>query len=160
VSERKPQIAVIGAGQAEPELLDSAEEVGRLIAEAGATLVCGGLSGVMEGASRGAAQAGGDVIGVLPTNEPRDANEHVTHVVATGVGHARNLAVVGSGDAVIAIGGAWGTLTEIAYARKLNRPVVALKSWPLRDRDDADLGIAETESAAEAVRIAIASLEG
>jgi uncharacterized protein (TIGR00725 family) len=160
MSARKPQIAVVGAGQAGDELLASAEEVGRLIAESGAALVCGGLSGVMDAAAKGAARAGGDVIGVLPGNDPRDANEHVTHVVATGVGHARNLAVVGSGDAVIAVGGAWGTLTEIAFARKLGRPVVALGSWPLRARDDAELGIIEAETPADAVRAAIASLEG
>ncbi len=160
MSERRVQIAVVGAGQADGELADAAEEVGRLIAGSGAALVCGGLSGVMEAASRGAAAAGGDVIGVLPTDDPRDANEHVTHVVATGVGHARNLAVVGSGDAVIAIGGAWGTLSEIGFARKLARPVVALRSWPLRDREDADLGIVDADTPEEAVRMALAALEG
>jgi uncharacterized protein (TIGR00725 family) len=160
VSERGVQIAVIGAAQADDELLEAAEEVGRLVAESGAALVSGGLSGVMDAASRGAAGAGGIVIGVLPGRDPRDANEHVTHVVATGVGHARNLAVVGSGDAVIAIGGAWGTLSEIGFARKLGRPVVALRSWPLRDRAESDLGIIETDSPAEAVKAAIASLEG
>ena len=91
-----------------------AEAVGRGIAEAGAVLVCGGRSGVMEAASRGAREAGGEVIGILPSLETADANEYVTHAVATGVGHARNLAVVASGDAVIAIGGEWGTLSEIA----------------------------------------------
>ncbi len=160
MSGRRVQIAVVGAGQADGELADAAEQVGRLIAESGAALVCGGLSGVMEAASRGAAAAGGDVIGVLPTDDPRDANEHVTHVVATGVGHARNLAVVGSGDAVIAIGGAWGTLSEIAFARRLARPVVALRSWPLRDREDADLGIVDADNPEEAVRMALAALEG
>jgi uncharacterized protein (TIGR00725 family) len=159
LSERAIQIAVIGAAQADEELSAEAEEVGRLIAESGATLVCGGLSGVMEAASRGAAGAGGDVIGVLPTSDPRDANPHVTHVVATGVGHARNLAVVGSGDAVIAIGGAWGTLSEIGFARKLTLPVVALRSWPLRDRADADLGIIDAESPAAAVKAALATLK-
>jgi uncharacterized protein (TIGR00725 family) len=97
------------------------------------------------------------VVGVLPTLSPADANEHVTYAVATGIGHARNLAVVASGDAVIAVGGSWGTLSEIAYARKLDRPVVALQSWPLRDRAGTDLGVAEAETAADAVKAALSS---
>ncbi len=120
-------------------------------------LVCGGLTGVMEAASRGAAEAGGTVLGVLPTLSPADANEYVTHAVATGTGHARNLAVVASGEAVIAVGGEWGTLSEIAYARKLGRPVVALQSWPLRNRAGTDLGIVEAESAEQAVKAALSS---
>ena len=137
------------------ELLRDAEVVGRGLAEAGAVLVCGGRSGVMEAASRGAADAGGTVIGVLPTTELSDANPHVTHAIATGIGHARNLAVVASGGAVIAIGGEWGTLSEIAFARRLERPVVALQSWPLRSRAETDLGIVEAETAEEAVAAAL-----
>src|SRR4051794_29748657 len=87
------------------------------------------MGGVMEAASRGAAEAGGVVIGIVPGESLADANPHCTHVVATGVGHARNLAVVSSGDAVLAIGGEWGTLSEIAFARALGRTVVALGSW-------------------------------
>jgi uncharacterized protein (TIGR00725 family) len=120
-------------------------------------LVCGGLTGVMEAASKGAAEAGGAVLAVLPTLSPADANEFVTHAVATGTGHARNLAVVASGEAVIAVGGEWGTLSEIAYARKLGRPVVALQSWPLRNRAGTDLGIVEAETAEQAVRAALSS---
>jgi uncharacterized protein (TIGR00725 family) len=154
---RAVQISVIGGGQADAEALRDAEAVGRGIAEAGAVLVCGGRAGIMEAASRGASEAGGTVLGVLPTTDPADANPHVTHVVATGVGHARNLAVVGSGDAVIAIGGEWGTLSEIAFARRLERPVVALRSWPLRNRAGTDLGILEAETPADAVRAALAA---
>jgi hypothetical protein len=151
---------VVGAGadDGDPELLTTAEEVGRRIAEAGAVLVTGGLSGVMEAASRGASEAGGTAIGVIPTSDPADANEHVTHVVATGVGQGRNLAVVGSGDAVIAVGGEWGTLSEIALARKLGKPVVALRSWPLKNRAGTDLGIREAETPEEAVEAALSSL--
>ncbi len=152
------QIAVIGAGAGDEELLAAAEEVGRRIAEAGAVLVTGGLSGVMEAASKGASEAGGTAIGVIPTSDPADANEHVTHAVATGVGQARNLAVVGSGDAVIAVGGEWGTLSEIALARKLGKPVVALESWPLRSRTGRDLGIVETDTPEAAVEAALSSL--
>jgi uncharacterized protein (TIGR00725 family) len=150
------QISVIGAGEGDEEILRDAEEVGRGIAEAGAVLVCGGLGGVMEAASRGASEAGGTVLGILPTLSPADANPYVTHAVATGTGHARNLAVVASGDAVIAVGGEWGTLSEIAYARKLGRPVVAIQSWTLRNRAGTDLGIVEAETAEEAVSAALA----
>ncbi len=157
MSRRVVQISVIGASEGDGEILREAEAVGRGIAEAGGVVVCGGLTGVMEAASRGAAQAGGEVVAVLPTLSPADANEHVTYAVATGIGHARNLAVVASGDAVIAVGGSWGTLSEIAYARKLERPVVALQSWPLRDRAGTDLGIVEAENAEQAVKAAMSS---
>jgi uncharacterized protein (TIGR00725 family) len=157
MSRRKVQVSVIGASEGEPEVLRDAEEVGRRIAEGGAVLVCGGLTGVMEAASRGAAEAGGTVVAVLPTLEPADANSHVTYAVATGIGHARNLAVVASGDAVIAVGGEWGTLSEIAFARKLDRPVVALDSWPLRNRAGTDLGITEASTPEEAVKAALSN---
>jgi uncharacterized protein (TIGR00725 family) len=126
---RRPQIAVIGKGTPDEELARLAEEVGRGIAAAGAVLVTGGMGGVMEAASRGAREADGDVIGIVPTEDPTAANPHVTHVVATGIGHARNLAVVASADAVIAIGGEWGTLAEVGFARRLGRTVAALRSW-------------------------------
>jgi uncharacterized protein (TIGR00725 family) len=155
---RKVQVSVIGASEGgEPEILEAAEEVGRQLAEADAVLVCGGMTGVMEAASRGAAESDGVVIGVIPTAHSGDANPYVTHSIATGIGHARNLAVVASGDAVIAVGGAWGTLSEIAFARNLGKPVVAIQSWPLRNRAGTDLGITEAESAEEAVRIALSS---
>jgi uncharacterized protein (TIGR00725 family) len=155
MTQRPLQISVIGGARADGEGLEQAEAVGRGIAEAGAVLVCGGRSGVMEAASRGAREAGGEVIGILPTLSPADANEYVSHPVATGVGHARNLAVVASGDAVIAVGGEWGTLSEIALARRLERPVIGLQTWPLRNRSGTDLGIAEAEGAEEAVRAAL-----
>jgi uncharacterized protein (TIGR00725 family) len=151
---------VIGAGAGDDELLAMAEEVGRRIAEADAVLVTGGLSGVMEAASKGAREAGGTAIGVIPTSDPTDANEYVNHAIATGVGQARNLAVVGSGDAVIAVGGEWGTLSEIALARKLGKPVVALQSWQLQNRAGTDLGIVQAETPEAAVRAALESLPG
>lgn len=158
MSDRPVQVSVIGAAVGEDELLENAERVGRGLAEAGAVLVCGGGSGVMEAASRGAADAGGVVVGILPTASTEDANEHVTHAVATGIGQARNLSVVASGDAVIAVGGEWGTLSEIAFARKLGKPVFALDSWPLRNRAGTDLGIAEAGDPEEAVRMALAGV--
>jgi uncharacterized protein (TIGR00725 family) len=137
---RRPQIAVIGKGTRDDELVPLAEEVGRRIAEAGAVLVCGGMGGVMEAASRGARDAGGDVIGVVPGEDPADANPYVTHAVATGIGHARNLAVVASGDAVIAIGGEWGTLAEIGFARRLGKRVAALRSWTVSGTGEMEGG--------------------
>jgi uncharacterized protein (TIGR00725 family) len=156
---QRVQISVIGAAEGDQEILGDAEEVGRRIAEAGAVLVCGGRTGVMEAASRGAAEAGGTVVGILPTLSPADANPYVTHAVATGIGQARNLAVVASGQAVIAVGGEWGTLSEIAHARKLGRPVVAVQSWALRNRSGTDLGIVEAETPEQAVEAAL-SAEG
>jgi uncharacterized protein (TIGR00725 family) len=126
-------VSVIGTGACEEgsRVWGWAEEVGRRLAEAGATVVCGGLGGAMEATARGASQAGGTVVGILPTASVEDANPHCTYVVATGVGYARNLAVVASGEAVIAVGGEWGTLSEIGHARTLGRTVVALCSWGL-----------------------------
>jgi uncharacterized protein (TIGR00725 family) len=157
---RRPQIAVIGGGKDDPRLASLAEAVAAGLARAGATLVCGGLGGVMEAAARGAASEQGVVIGIVPGESPHDANPHCTHVVATGIGHARNLAVVASADAVVAIGGEWGTLSEIAFARRLGRPVIGLESWSLRpaDREDATLGIDPAEDPPAAVRAALAGL--
>jgi uncharacterized protein (TIGR00725 family) len=126
------QIAVCGSSRPEDGADELAEEVGRLLAEAGATVVCGGLTGVMEAVARGAAGAGGVTVGIVPGSDVEAANEHCTHVVATGIGHARNVAVVASAAAAIAIGGQWGTLSEIGLARALGRPVVTLASWELQ----------------------------
>jgi uncharacterized protein (TIGR00725 family) len=154
------QISVIGPARAEDGILRDAEAVGRGIAEAGAVLICGGLGGVMEAASRGASEAGGTVLGILPTVSRSDANEYVSHAIATGIGEARNLAVVASGDAVIAVGGEWGTLSEIAHARKIGRPVVAIRSWTLSNRAGTDPGIVEVDTPEDAVREALAAAQG
>ena len=124
-------MSVVGSGTAARELYEKAREVGRLVAQRGGTVVCGGLSGVMEATARGAAEAGGTAIGILPDEDRRRANEHLSYSIATGMGHARNLAVVCSGDVVVAVGGEYGTLSEIGLARKVGRPVVALESWNL-----------------------------
>jgi uncharacterized protein (TIGR00725 family) len=126
-----PYVAVVGSGEASGELYEKAREVGRLVAERGGTVVCGGRSGVMEAAARGAAEAGGTAIGILPDEDRRRANEYLIYSVATGTGHARNLAVVCSGDVVVAVGGEYGTLSEIGLALKVGRPVVTLDSWEL-----------------------------
>jgi uncharacterized protein (TIGR00725 family) len=159
---REPQIAVIGSGTCEQdsELAGLAEEVGRRLAEAGAVLVCGGLGGVMEAASRGAAEGGGTVIGIVPSDSLEHANPHCSHVVATGIGHARNLAVVASGEVVIAVGGEWGTLAEIGFARRLGRSVVTLRSWQARGEGamaEAP-GVVAAQSPEQAVATALAAL--
>ena len=159
MKERRRQVAVIGSGGCgeDSEAWQLAEEVGRRLAEAGVTVVCGGRGGVMEAAARGAAGAGGEVIGVLPWVDGEDANPYCTHIVATGIGHARNLAVVASGEAAIAVGGEWGTLSEIALARNLGRTVVALRSWTVSGREQMEggPGIVAVETAEGAVAAAL-----
>jgi uncharacterized protein (TIGR00725 family) len=142
------QIAVIGSGaEHEPR----AERVGRLLAETGCVVVCGGLGEVMAAAARGARAAGGTTIGILPGESRAEANEWIDHAVVTGIGHARNLAVVASGDAVIAIGGRWGTLAEIGFARVIGRPVVILEpGW-----DVVGEGVERAASPEEAVELAL-----
>jgi uncharacterized protein (TIGR00725 family) len=142
------QVAVIGSGV---EHEGRAEEVGRLLAERGCTVVCGGLGEVMAAAARGAKSAGGTTIGILPGETRAAANEWIDHVVVTGIGHARNLAVAASGQAVIAVGGGWGTLSEIAFARILGRPVVVLEpGWEVESE-----GIERVATAQEAVELAL-----
>jgi uncharacterized protein (TIGR00725 family) len=143
------QVSVIGSGAANEE---RAEEVGRLLAERGCTVVCGGRGEVMAAAARGAKAAGGTTIGILPGTNRADANEWIDHVVVTGLGHARNAVVAASGDAVIAVGGAYGTLTEIGFARIFGRPVVILE--PGLDVE----GVSRAATPAEAVELALASV--
>jgi uncharacterized protein (TIGR00725 family) len=146
------QVSVIGSG-AEHE--ERAEEVGRLLAERGCVVVTGGLGEVMAGAARGAKAAGGTTIGILPGESLAERNEWVDLAVATGIGHARNLAVVASGAAVIAVGGSWGTLAEIAFARRLGRPVVILEpGWQIEGE-----GVERARSPEEAVEAALARVE-
>ena len=146
------QIAVIGSGS---EHEARAEEVGRLLAERSCTVVTGGLGEVMAAAARGAKEAGGTTIGILPGERRSDANQWIEHVVVTGIGHARNLAVVASGDAVIAVGGSWGTLAEIGFARRLGRPVVVLDpGWQVEGE-----GIERAATPVEAVELALSAAE-
>ncbi len=118
------QIAVIGSGDNNPDNNSAAYEIGRFIAGKGWVLVSGGRGGIMEAASKGAADANGITVGILPGSDPGEANEYCSIVIPTGIGHARNMINILSGEAVVAIGGGWGTLSEIAYTRILNRPVI------------------------------------
>jgi uncharacterized protein (TIGR00725 family) len=128
-----------------------AEEVGRLLAEAGAIVVTGGRTGVMEAASKGACEAGGTTLGILPGADRSEANEWVAVAVPTGMGEARNALVVRAADGLVAVGGAWGTLSEIALARKTGKPVAGLESWDLD-------GVDRFETAAEAVTAVLHTL--
>ena len=123
-------ISVIGAGQASDEMA-AGEEIGRRLAEAGAVLVCGGLGGVMDAAARGCEAVGGTSVGVLPGEDRAHASAHLTVRIATGLGEARNAIVARAADAVIAVGGEFGTLSEIALALKMGKPVVGLGTWSL-----------------------------
>jgi uncharacterized protein (TIGR00725 family) len=144
------QVSVIGSGS---EWEEAAEEIGRLLGARGYTVVTGGLGEVMAAAHRGAKKAGGATIAILPGELREDANPWAEHVVVTGIGHARNLAVAASGEAVIAVGGSWGTLAEMAFARRLGRPVVALAGAPSVD------GIDVATTPGEAVERVVALLE-
>jgi uncharacterized protein (TIGR00725 family) len=141
------QVSVIGSGTEHEE---NAEQVGRLLAERGATVVTGGLGEVMAAAARGAKGAGGTTIGILPGETRMDGNPWLDHIVVTGIGHGRNLAVVASGDAVIAVGGRYGTLAEIGFALTLGRPVVVLEpGWQVE-------GTQRAQTPEEAVELALA----
>jgi uncharacterized protein (TIGR00725 family) len=142
---------VVGPGEATAGERAVAEEVGRLLAEAGAVVVTGGRTGVMEAASQGAREAGGATLGILPGVDRREANPWVSIAVPTGMGEARNALVVRAADALIAVGGAWGTLSEIALARKTGKHVVGIGSWELE-------GVDRFETAAEAVAAVLHTL--
>ncbi len=126
---QQPQIAVIGAGACDETASVQAEAVGRQIARQGGILLCGGLGGVMEAAARGAQEAGGITLGILPGGNIQEANPYIAIKVATNLGHARNVLLVHSADALIAVAGSYGTLSEIAIALKIGKPVVVLNSW-------------------------------
>ena len=140
-------MAVVGPGEATPEEASTAEEVGRLLAERGAVVVSGGLGGVMEAACRGAREGGGTALGILPGSDRRQANAYVDVAVPTGLGEARNALVVRAADGLIAVGGAYGTLSEIALALKAGKPVVGIASWEISGVSPAD----DPERAVDAV---------
>jgi len=137
-------IGVIGGRRTEKSLLKEAEEVGELIAKNGATLVCGGLEGVMEAASKGAKAEGGLTVGILPQNDAKEANQFIDIPIATGLGIGRNVIIARTADALIAVGGEYGTLSEIAFALQMGKPVVGIKTWDIK-------GVILAENAADAV---------
>ncbi len=152
---RQPYIAVVGGSDAGPDTLRAAEEVGKAIAERGAVLVCGGRGGVMEAACRGAKSVGGTTLGVLPGEDREDANDFLDVAVATGMGEMRNMIVVHSADVIIALAGEFGTLSEIAFALRTDKPVVGLDTWELAQRGEASDAIVRVNGPHEAVEEAL-----
>ena len=146
---------MIGEGECSRATARIAERVGAAIATGGARLVCGGRGGVMEAASRGAARAGGIVVGILPGFRRKDANPWVTIPIVTGMDQARNVIVVRSCDAVIAVGGRYGTLSEIALALKLGVPVVGLRTWKLVQPEGRRVPLLDARTAEDAVVLAV-----
>lgn len=138
-------VAVIGEADASADRIAVAEEAGRLIARAGWILVTGGLSGVMEAASRGAVAAGGTVVGILPQGDTSAANPHVAIPIATNMGYARNAIIAHTADALVAVGGSFGTLSEIAFSLKLGKPVFGIDTWGIE-------GVVAVDGAAAAVK--------
>ena len=154
---REVVISVIGAGNNAPrEAVETAEEVGRELAKRGAVVVCGGLNGVMEAVCRGAKSEGGVTIGVLPGDDPESANSYVDFPVPTGMGHARNTIVVKAGLAVIAVDGAYGTLSEIGHALAVGKTVIGLKTWRIsQEENNEHTAIVRAETPREAVELAL-----
>jgi uncharacterized protein (TIGR00725 family) len=160
VAQRKIRIGVCGPHQAGADVLRLAEQVGAEIGRRGAILVCGGLGGVMEAAARGAKQAGGLTVGILPTPEADAANAFIDVPIPTGMGEARNVILVRAAQAVIAIAGAYGTLSEIAFALRLGVPVVGLETWQLRGPDGSVPPIIQAKTPVEAVARALEAAAG
>ena len=148
-------IAVIGGSDPSPEVNKMAEEVGREIARRDVVLVCGGLGGVMEAACKGASAEGGMTIGILPGDSRQSANPYVQIPIVTGIGYARNVSVVKSAQAVIAIDGSYGTLAEIAYALQSGIPVIGLNTWSLTKDDQTEIPIITTANPVDAVNKAL-----
>lgn len=158
--QKRRFVAVVGDGLCGPETAEVARQVGRLLAERGGAVVCGGLGGVMAAACRGAKEAGGLTVGILPGDDARQANPYVDVPVVTGMGEARNVLVVKTAEAVIAVEGRYGTLSEIALALKLGKPVVGLNTWELARGGQVDPGIQPAATPLEAVERALTGGEG
>lgn len=154
-----PRIAVVGGAACTPEEARHAEEIGRLLALANAVVLTGGRGGVMEAASRGAVQAGGLTVGILPGESESQANPWVALSIITGLGEARNAVLVRTAEAVIAVGGEYGTLSEIALALKFGRPVVGLNSWSSVQQGPRSLPIRQAVTAADAVAAVLALVD-
>ena len=148
-------VAVCGPGNASPQEAEAAEQIGILLAEGGAVVVCGGLGGVMDAAARGARSAGGTVVGILPGDSPAGASEHLTVAIPTGLGEARNALIALAADALIAVGGEFGTLSEIALALKMGKPVVGLNTWELVRGGQTVQAIERADTAEQAVKVAL-----
>ena len=152
-------MGVIGSSNAEPELLKLAEEVGAEIARNGAAVVCGGLSGVMEAVCRGARREGGLTIGIIPSDDKRDANQYIQIPIVTGMGMGRNVMLVKTADVLIAVGGEFGTLSEIAHALNIGKKVIGLRTWKLEKALTRNIpNLVEVDTPKKAVALALATI--
>ncbi len=151
-------IAVVGSGDPDEKNEKIAYELGALIAKKGAILLCGGLGGVMDAAAKGAANEGGTSIGILPGNNRAGSSSHLSFALSTGLGEARNTVIVKSADAVIAVGGEYGTLSEIAFALKTNKPVIGINAWQIFKEGHEDKSIARARDASEAIELAVSAV--
>jgi uncharacterized protein (TIGR00725 family) len=158
IAIRAPVIAVIGSSSASAEESAIAEEVGRRLADEGAILLCGGRGGVMEAACRGARQAGGFTVGILPGTDPDAGNSFLSLALPTGLGQARNAILIQSAEAVIAVGGGYGTLSEIGHALKAGKPLIGLLTWEPGRKGSARSEIRLAQTAGEAVERALESV--
>lgn len=149
--KRKKIIGVIGGSAVEPEYLEYAYQVGKIIAENNAIMICGGLGGVMEAACKGAIEAGGITVGILPYDDPNTANEYVSIPIATGIGRGRNNIIISTSQAFIAISGKYGTLSEIAFALDAGKTVIGLGTW------DID-GVIKADTPQQAVRLVMENI--
>ena len=152
-------VAVIGGSEHVEEDCEAAEVVGRELARAGALLLCGGRSGVMEAACRGAKREGGTTIGFLPGDQRGTENDHVDIALPTGLGEMRNMVIVTASDVVIAIGGEFGTLSELAFALRVGKPVIGLGTWELSKKGEVSDAITVIEDPAKAVKVALQKVD-
>jgi len=146
------RVSVVGGSTVGPTVTERARTVGRLLARRGHVVVCGGLGGVMEAVCRGASEEGGETVGILPTADPADANDYVDTAVATGVGHARNAMVVMNGDAVVAVDGGSGTLSELGFAGVFDRPIAGLNTHDVPDVEPVETPEAAVDYVESAVQ--------
>ncbi len=151
MSPRRRLVAVCGESNPQTSLSDVAFAVGRGIAERGAILLCGGLTGVMEHAARGARSAGGLTVGLLPGDDPAEANPHIEVAIATGLGHARNAVIALAADGIIVMGGGLGTLSEAALALRNGRPAIGIRTWRFEREAQVEPGLPVAESVEEAL---------
>jgi uncharacterized protein (TIGR00725 family) len=154
-----PYVAVVGPNDATRTELDQAEAIGEGLARAGAVLVCGGLGGVMHAAARGAEKAGGVSIGILPGDDRDPGSPHLTVAISTGMGETRNAIIVRTSDVIVAVSGEFGTLSEVAFALKLSKPVVGLGTWELSKRGRPVDAITRVETSEEAVTEALLAVD-
>lgn len=152
-------VGVIGSSKADPDVMRLAEEVGEAIAKSGAAIVCGGLSGVMEAVCKGARRCGGLTIGIIPSDQKSDANQFVQIPIVTGMGVGRNVMLVKTADVLIAVGGEFGTLSEIAHALNLGKTVIGLRTWKLEKAHSRPISnLIEVDTPSKAVELALKAI--